>query len=150
MIVKVRGELERQSEMFSYVDLNREFRQTTLSARTERIDYDLLFRWFVGLGMDDEVWSHSVFSKNQGRLLTYGIDELLFQAIKNQAYANKLLSQDRFSLDGTRNVRLYREGSGKEAKLHYMGHVLTENRNGLIDGATLTEAKARIGMDGSG
>jgi hypothetical protein len=43
----------------------------------ERIDYDLLFRWFVGLRMDDPVWNHSVFSKNRDRLLLFGVDELL-------------------------------------------------------------------------
>ena len=60
----------------------------------ERIDYDLLFRWFVGLQMDDGVWNHSVFSKNRDRLLGHGVDELLFDAIKEQGYAKKLLSRD--------------------------------------------------------
>ena len=67
----------------------------------ERIDYDLLFRWFVGLGMDDPVWNHSVFSKNRDRLMAYDVDELLFEAIKDQAAAKKLLSRDHFSADGT-------------------------------------------------
>ena len=67
----------------------------------ERIDYDLLFRWFVGLGMDDTVWNHSVFSKNRDRLMGYAVDELLFEAIKKQAYARKLLSRDHFTVDGT-------------------------------------------------
>ncbi|MEM6573297.1 MAG: transposase, partial [Pseudomonadota bacterium] len=67
----------------------------------ERIDYDLLFRWFVGLGMDDPVWNHSVFSKNRDRLMASDIDELLFEAIKKQGYAKKLLSRDHFTVDGT-------------------------------------------------
>jgi transposase len=67
----------------------------------ERIDYDLMFRWFVGLGMDDTVWNHSVFSKNRDRLMGYDVDELLFEAIKKQAYARKLLSRDHFTVDGT-------------------------------------------------
>jgi transposase len=67
----------------------------------ERIDYDLLFRWFVGLGIDDPVWNHSVFSKNRDRLMASHVDELLFEAIKKQAYAGKLMSRDHFSVDGT-------------------------------------------------
>lgn len=68
----------------------------------ERIDYDLLFRWFVGLGIDDPVWNHSTFSKNRDRLMSGNVDELLFEAIKKQTYARKLMSRDHFSVDGTR------------------------------------------------
>jgi transposase len=67
----------------------------------ERIDYDLMFRWFVGLGMDDRVWDHSTFSKNRDRLMASEIDELLFEAIKKQAYSKRLLSRDHFTVDGT-------------------------------------------------
>jgi len=67
----------------------------------ERLDYDLMFRWFVGLGMDDRVWNHSVFSKNRDRLMLGNMDELFFDAIKKQAYAKKLMSRDHFSVDGT-------------------------------------------------
>src|SRR5690606_38616752 len=67
----------------------------------ERLDYDLMFRWFVGLGMDDPVWNHSTFSKNRDRLMRHNIDELLFEAIKKQAYAKKLMSREHFSVDGT-------------------------------------------------
>lgn len=148
----------------------------------ERIDYDLMFRWFVGLGMDDAVWNHSVFSKNRDRLMGCDVDELLFEAINKQAYANQLLSRDHFTVDGTlieacasmksfkpkdgsgdnddgenfhgqkrRNethasttdpdALQCRKGPGKEAKLCYLGHILTENRNGLIVGASVSEAK---------
>ena len=67
----------------------------------ERIDYDLLFRWFVGLGIDDPVWNHSTFSKNRDRLMAHRIDELLFDAIKKQAYAKQLMSRDHVTVDGT-------------------------------------------------
>lgn len=67
----------------------------------ERIDYDLMFRWFVGLSIDDAVWNHSVFSKNRDRLMGYDVDALLFEAIKKQAYARKRLSRDHFTVDGT-------------------------------------------------
>lgn len=148
----------------------------------ERIDYDLLFRWFVGLGMDDPVWDHSTFSKNRDRMMRFGLDGLLLEAVKKQGYAKRLLSRDHFSVDGTlleacasmksfrpkgssdgdggdfhgsrrRNAthasttdpqaRLYRKGKGKEAKLCFMGHALTENRNGLVVDATVTEATGR-------
>lgn len=146
----------------------------------ERIDYDLLFRWFVGLGIDEGVWNHSVFSKNRDRLMANDVDGLLFEAIKQQGYAKKLLSRDHFTVDGTlldacasmksfkpkeasdddegdhfhgqkrsnethcsstdADARLYRKGPGKEARLSFMGHILTENRNGLIVAASVTPA----------
>lgn len=147
----------------------------------ERIDYDLLFRWFVGLSIDEQVWDHSVFTKNRDRLMAYDVDELLFESIKRQAYAKKLMSRDHFSVDGTLidacaslksfkpresdddsddggsfhgtkrkndthvsttdpDTMLFRKGFGKEAKLSYMGHIVTENRNGMIVGATVTKA----------
>ncbi len=150
----------------------------------ERIDYDLLFRWFVGLSLDAPVWNHSVFSKNRDRLLSYDVDGLLFEAIKQQAYAKQMMSRDHFSVDGTLieacaslksfkpkgrdddsddgenfhghkrsnathesttdpDSRLYRKGFGKEAKMSYMGHIVTENRNGFVVGATVTEAGGR-------
>ncbi len=67
----------------------------------ERIDYDLMFRWFIGLGMDDTVWNHSVSSKNRDRLMADDVDERPFEAINKQAYANQLLSRDHFTVDGT-------------------------------------------------
>jgi IS5 family transposase len=146
----------------------------------ERIDYDLLFRWFVGLGIDEAVWNHSVFSKNRDRLMSFNVDELLFEAIKKQGYTRQLLSRDHFTVDGTlleacaslksfrpkeldrdddgdnfhgekrsnethasttdADSRLYRKGFGKEAKLNYMGHIVTENRHGLIVDTQVSEA----------
>lgn len=160
----------------------------------ERIDYDLMFRWFVGLNMDARVWDHSTFSKNRDRLMASEIDELLFNAIKKQAYAKKLLSRDHFTVDGTlleasaslksfkrkdqnkdeppdegggREIdfhgnkrsnathesttdpesRLFRKGPGKEAKMTYMGHILTENRNGFIVQTQVTESGTRQEWD---
>lgn len=158
----------------------------------ERIDYDLLFRWFVGLGIDDPVWNHSTFSKNRDRLLRSQVDELFFEAIKQQASAHKLVSRDHFTVDGTLldacagiksfkpkasredgdddgkgdnnqgidfhgqklkndthesstdpDARLFRKGNNREAKLRHMGHLLTENRHGLIIEAMVTEAGTR-------
>lgn len=160
----------------------------------ERLDYDLLFRWFVGLGIEEPVWNHSSFTKNRDRLLCEQIAQRLFDEIKSQAYARHLLSRDHFSLDGTlidasasmksfvlkpeyrnknddtdndaggsgRNAqsnwhgkrrsnethasttdpdaRLFRKGPGKESRLCVMGHLLTENRNGLIVQACVTPA----------
>lgn len=150
----------------------------------ERLDYDLMFRWFVGLSMDDAVWNHSVFSKNRDRLMLNDIDELFFEAVKKQAYAKKLMSREHFSVDGTLleacasmksfkpkegsddddsgenfhgqkrsnethrsttdpDTRLFRKGKGKESKLYHMGHILTENRNGMIVETQVTEAATR-------
>lgn len=146
----------------------------------ERLDYDLMFRWFVGLGMDDKVWHPTVFTKNRDRVMTGNVDELFFEAIKKQAYAKKLMSRDHFSVDGTlleacasmksfkpkdgsddddgqnyhgkkrnndthesstdKDARLFRKGKGKESKLCHMGHLLTENRNGLIVDTEVTPA----------
>ena len=67
----------------------------------ERLEYDLLFRWFVGLGVDDAVWDHSTFSKNRDRLLDGDIAAKLLSAILAQPRVKKLLSTDHFSVDGT-------------------------------------------------
>jgi transposase len=67
----------------------------------ERLAFDLLFRWFVGLGIDDEVWDHSVFSKNRDRLLEAEIAAKFLTAILTQPEIKRLLSNDHFSVDGT-------------------------------------------------
>jgi hypothetical protein len=67
----------------------------------ERLEFDLLFRWFVGLGIDDRVWDHSVFSKNRDRLLEAEIAARFLTSILNQDEIRKLLSDDHFSVDGT-------------------------------------------------
>jgi len=154
----------------------------------ERLDYDLMFRWFVGLGIDDLVWNHSTFSKNRDRLMVHEIDELFFDAIKKQAYAKKLMSREHFSVDGTLleacasmksfrhkddtdddssgddfhgqkrsnkthesktdpDSRLFCKSKGKESRLCHMGHIVTENRNGLIVGTEVSEAGTRQEWD---
>jgi transposase len=161
---------------------------TIRSARLlmEQLDYNLLFRWFVGLSMDDKVWDHSVFSKNQERFLDSDLAAAFFARILKQAATAGLLSDEHFTVDGTlieawaslksfrakdapppeggggRNpevdfhgekrlnqthasatdpeARLYRKGKGKEAKLCFMGHVLMENRHGLVVAPRLTAA----------
>ena len=158
----------------------------------EQLNYNLLFRWFVGLSADDPVWDATVFCKNRDRLLDGDIAAKLFASVLNLPQVRKLLSGEHFSVDGTlieawasmksfvpkdgskppsgkgrsgdggRNAernfhgekrkndthssttdpdaRLLRKGAGKEAKLCHMGHLMTENRNGLIIDARLTEA----------
>jgi transposase len=78
--------------------------QVFYSVRSERllveqIDYNLLFRWFVGLGMDDAVWNHAVFSKNRNRLLTSEVAQRFFAEVNRQA--RKFMSDEHFTVDGT-------------------------------------------------
>lgn len=78
--------------------------QAFYSVRSERqlveqLDYNLLFRWFVGLGMDDAVWNHAVFSKNRERLLTSDVAQAFFAAVTEQA--KRFMSDEHFTVDGT-------------------------------------------------
>ena len=80
--------------------------QVLYSVRSERmlmeqLEYNLLFRWFVGLNMDEPVWVATVFSKNRDRLLTGDIAEKLFAEVLALARAGGLLSDEHFSVDGT-------------------------------------------------
>lgn len=80
--------------------------QVLYSIRSERmlmeqLDYNLLFRWFVGLNMDDAVWVPTVFTKNRDRLLDGDIAEVFFHLILEQAREDGLLSDEHFSVDGT-------------------------------------------------
>jgi transposase len=68
---------------------------------TERLEFDLLFRWFVGIGVDDPVWDHSAFSKNRDRLLEGEIAAKFLSAVLAQPKVKRLLSSDHFSVDGT-------------------------------------------------
>jgi len=67
----------------------------------ERIEFDLLFRWFVGLGIEDPVWDHSTFSKNRDRLLEGAVAAHFLSAILTQPRVKRLLSTEHFSVDGT-------------------------------------------------
>jgi transposase len=153
----------------------------------EQLNYNFLFRWFVGLSADDPVWDATVFCKNRDRLLDGDIAAKFFTSVLNVPQVRKLLSSEHFSVDGTLieawasmksfvpkdaqppkdgngghnagrdfhgekrkndthasttdpDARLMRKGAGKEAKLCHMGHLMMENRNGLIVDARLTEA----------
>ena len=67
----------------------------------ERLEFDLLFRWFVGLGVDDPVWDHSTFMKNRDRLLEGEIAAKFLAAVLEQPQVKRLLSSEHFSVDGT-------------------------------------------------
>jgi len=67
----------------------------------ERIEFDLLFRWFVGIGIDDPVWDHSSFTKNRDRLLEGEIAAKFLVAVLSQPRVRRLLSSEHFSVDGT-------------------------------------------------
>jgi transposase len=80
--------------------------QALITIRSERqlmeqIDYNLLFRWFVGLGMDDAVWAPTTFTKNRDRLLTGDIAAAFFDAVLIHADSQQLLSSEHFTVDGT-------------------------------------------------
>ncbi len=80
--------------------------QLLYSVRSERLlieqlNYNLLFRWFVGLSMDDAVWDASTFSKNRERLLAGNIAEAFFHGVLQEARVGQLLSDEHFTLDGT-------------------------------------------------
>lgn len=67
----------------------------------EHLDYNILFRWFVGLGLDDPVWDPTTFTKNRDRLLQGEVDKLFFDQVLAEAAARGLLSSEHFSVDGT-------------------------------------------------
>src|SRR5215207_3948749 len=67
----------------------------------EQLEYNLLFRWFVGLGMDDAVWHATTFTKNRDRLVAGGVSEAFFAAVVRQADTRGLLSREHFTVDGT-------------------------------------------------
>ncbi len=145
----------------------------------EQLDYNLLFRWFVGLGMDAEVWDATVFSKNRERLIAGEVAQKFFAAVREQAEREGLLSDEHFTVDGTLieawasrrsyepkpdppqrgtgargrkllrdthesktdpEARLFKRSGAAEARPSYLGHVLTENRNGLVVEAMVTES----------
>ncbi len=152
--------------------------QVLYSVRSERqlveqIQYNLLFRWFVGLAIEDSVWHHSVFSKNRDRLIEHDAVTELFNATVAMAHQRDLLSGEHFSVDGTLiqawasqksmrrrdgsgdadppedwrgqtrsndthqsstdpESRLYRKSHAAPALPSYLGHVLSDNRHGLV------------------
>ncbi len=162
----------------------------------ERLQYDLLFKWFLDLNVETPGFEHSSFSKNRERLLAQDIARQFFAAVLAQAKRSHLLSSQHFSVDGTlleawasfkslqprdpdhrpptgggsgRNpdvdfrgkprtndlyisatdpeARLARKGPGREAKLCLAGHVLMENRNGLVMDVLVTTATGTAERD---
>ncbi len=67
----------------------------------EQMNYNLLFRWFVGLEMDDPVWDETVFTKNRERLISGAVSQRLLEAVLVEARAHDLLSEEHFTVDGT-------------------------------------------------
>src|SRR5215467_1697438 len=166
----------------------------------ERMQYDILFKWFLDLNIDDLGWDQSTFAKNRERLLGNEVSRHFFTAIRDEAQRRHLLSRDHFTVDGTlleakaslkslaarpnlggqrkpkrrrgggrkeegRNpevnwrgerrssdthasktdpeARLATKSPGQAAKLSFAGHVLMENRHGLVVDIDLTEAHGR-------
>jgi transposase len=167
--------------------------QVFFSVRSERqlmeqVRYNLLYRWFIGLAIDDEVWDHSTFSKNRDRLLEHAVVESFFTEVMTLADKAQLLSKDHLSVDGTLiqawashksfapkdggsddanggggrhaqanwkgkprsndthasttdpDARLFRKSRNTAAIMAFQGHVLMENRSGLVVGAVVTHA----------
>jgi transposase len=86
----------------------------------ERLEFDLLFRWFVGLGVDDAVWDHSVFSKNRDRLLEGEVAAKFLSAVLAQPKVKRLLSSEHFSVDGTlieawASIKSFRRKDGQDS-----------------------------------
>ena len=160
----------------------------------ERLQYDLLFKWFLDLNIMDPAFDASTFSKNKERLLGHEVARGFLGAVLAEARERKLLSEDHFTVDGTLleawasltsfrpksddgvslgkgeknpgvdfrgehrtndthqsntdpEARLARKGAGKEARLCFSGHVLMENRNGLVVDVTITKATGTAERD---
>ena len=163
----------------------------------EQIRYNLAYRWFVGLTMDDKVWDATVFTKNRERLMQGEVAERFFEAVLAQARERELLSEEHFTVDGTL-IRAWASRDSFHAKdeppsgraagmaekfccgtrmsrrrmprrgctrrpwrgrvASYLGHVVTENRNGLVVAVCATqssttaerEACRDVGSDAAG
>ena len=125
----------------------------------ERLEFDLLFRWFVGLGVDDPVWDHSTFSKNRDRLLEGEIAAKFLAAVLAQPKVKQLLSSDHFSVDGTpieawASIKSFRrkdgsdndsQGSGRNAERSFH----QEKRSNETHQST-TDPQARLYKKGDG
>ena len=172
--------------------------QILYSIRSERLlmeelDYNILYRWFVGLSLDDPIWDATTFTKNRERLLSGDIADAFFAEVLAAIKAEGLLSDEHFTVDGTlleawashksfkpkgtdgtppddpknptvnfhgqqrRNdthqsttdpeARLYKKAVGREAKLGYLAHLLTENRHGFIVDTAVTDATGTAERD---
>src|SRR5918994_1670323 len=106
----MRGDDPRHESMFSYVTPEQLLRalllQMLYSIRSERLlveelDYSVLYRWFVGLSMDDSIWDATTFTKNRDRLLAGDIADAFFAEVLAAIQAEGLLSDEHFTVDGT-------------------------------------------------
>jgi len=159
----------------------------------ERLQYDLLFKWFLGLNSTDDAFDATAFSHYRERLLEHEVAKEFLGATARTAKTRKLISEEHFSVDGTllqawasiksfrandqqvppagggrnalsdfhgqkrsnethasttdKDARLARKGNHQEARLSYSGHLLTENRNGLIVDAELCKASGTAERD---
>jgi hypothetical protein len=143
------------------------------------LDYNLLFRWFVGMNIDDAVWDVTVFTKNRERLMAGEVSQRLLEGVLRQAGEHDLLSEEHFTVDGTliqawasRNsfvpkakppekgsgskgkkllrdthesksdpeARLFKKSAAGQSVPSYLGHVLMENRSGLVMAAWATQS----------
>jgi transposase len=151
----------------------------------EQLDYNILFRWFVGLAMDEPIWDPTVFTKNRDRLLNQDLARGFLRRVVERA--ERYMSDEHFTVDGTlieawasqksfqrkdgktdgdgRNfhgesrtndthasktdpdAKLYRRSSRGEARLAYLGHLVIENRHGLIVDAMATTAHGHAERD---
>ena len=123
----------------------------------EQLDYNLLFRWFVGLSMDDPVWDHSVFSKNRERLIASDIAAACFERLLKQAKHAGLLSDEHFTVDGTfieawASLKSFRPkdggpstGGGRNRTVDFHGE---KRRNDTH--ASTTDPEARLWRQGPG
>ena len=126
---------------------------------TERLEYDLLFRWFVGIGIDDAAWDHSTFSKNRDRLLEGDMAAKFLAAVLAEPRVKKLLSRDHFSVDGTlieawASMKSFRpkdgsdnppEGGGRNAEANFHGQKRSNETH-----ASSTDPDARLYRKGPG
>lgn len=163
----------------------------------ERLQYDLLFKWFLGLNITDAAFDHSTFSKNRNRLLEHDLSGELLGEVVREARKRRLISEEHFSVDGTllqawasqKSVRprdqqdppagspggknadvnfhgqrrtnethvsatdpeamLAKKARGQEARLSYAGHILMENKNGLILDLLVNAATGTAERDGA-
>jgi len=125
----------------------------------ERIEFDLLFRWFVGLGMDELVWDHSSFSTNRDRLLAGEIAAKFLRAVLAQPKVKKLISSDHFSVDGTlieawASIKSFRRKDGSDDDLQGPGRNAERNfhkekRSNETHQST-TDPEARLYKKGDG
>lgn len=160
----------------------------------ERLQYDLLFKWFLNMNIATPAFDHASFSKNRERLIKHHIAEHFFAAVVEEATKAKLTSDDHFTVDGTLlqawaslksvkprdddqsppsaggknadvdfhgqrrtndthrsttdpEARIARKGRGQEARLCFGGHVLMENRNGLVLDVLVTQASGTAERD---